>query len=129
MRQRLRALDRTSNFRESCIIGWFSMMIRSDGTVGPCCMLQHKQLGNIFRQPVAEIWQGPAYQQFRAELSGIIAGGEEWQPGARDLTVEHLCAIKGTNLCPIKSHYYIEDTTFVQGLERAFNELRAPASM
>ncbi|HET7711108.1 MAG TPA: radical SAM protein [Thermoanaerobaculia bacterium] len=120
VKQRARALAETKEFDESCVIGWISMIIRSDGSVGPCCMLQDKKLGNIFQQPLSEIWYGSGYQQFRSELTRIIAQGPAWAAAAGDTTVESICAVKGTNLCPIKSYFFIEDTKFVRDLDRAF---------
>lgn len=38
------------------------------GNVLPCCFLQ-EVMGNVFRQPWEEIWNGPKYEQFRAETS------------------------------------------------------------
>ena len=74
IRRHVKADRAVEGFDESCVIGWYSMVIRSDGTIGPCCVLQGKPLGNIFKQSVDEIWNGEAYRDFRGELSRIMAG-------------------------------------------------------
>jgi MoaA/NifB/PqqE/SkfB family radical SAM enzyme len=112
-----RALE---GFDEACVIGWYSMVVRSDGTVAPCCILQGKPLGNIFQQSIDEIWHGEPYQRFRTELSRIIHDGQEWTARADDQTVESVCGSKGTDLCPMKSFYFNRDTRFVRALDAAF---------
>jgi radical SAM protein with 4Fe4S-binding SPASM domain len=51
---------------------WLSnvAVINSDGTVVPCCydLYSSHIMGNAFQQPLAEIWRGPAYRQFRRGL-------------------------------------------------------------
>jgi Predicted Fe-S oxidoreductases len=112
---------------EACIIGWYSMLVRSDGTVAPCCILQHKRLGNVFTQTLAEVWQSDAYRQFRTELTEIIHDGEQWTKKADSQTVEDVCAIKGTYLCPMKSFYFSDDTSFMPGLKTTFGDVKRSA--
>jgi MoaA/NifB/PqqE/SkfB family radical SAM enzyme len=114
---------------EACIIGWYSMLVRSDGSVGPCCILQQKKLGNIFRQPLREVWNSEAYQQFRRELTGIIRDGERWNAGATDQTVEGVCALKGDFLCPMKTFYFSQDRPFASVLTQTFGDLRTAARL
>jgi MoaA/NifB/PqqE/SkfB family radical SAM enzyme len=109
---------------EACMIGWYSMLVRSDGTVAPCCILQHKRLGNVFTQSVAEVWQSETYQRFRKELTDIIHDGEQWVANPDSQTVEGVCAVKGTYLCPMKSFYFNGDTPFIQGLQATFADLK-----
>ncbi|MFP5287627.1 MAG: radical SAM/SPASM domain-containing protein, partial [Thermoanaerobaculia bacterium] len=63
----------------SCLIGWHSMVIRTTGSVAPCCILQGKELGNVYRQSVREVWHGEAYARFRAELVRILRQGAAWR--------------------------------------------------
>jgi MoaA/NifB/PqqE/SkfB family radical SAM enzyme len=109
---------------EACMIGWYSMLVRSDGTVAPCCILQHKRLGNVFTQSVAEVWGSETYQRFRKELTEIIHDGEEWAASPDSQTVEGVCAVKGTYLCPMKSFYFSGDRSFIQGLQTTFADLK-----
>ena len=98
-----------------CTIGWHSMVIRTTGAVAPCCILQGKELGNVYRQSVREVWHGEAYQRFRAELSRILREREAWRPDPEsDRTVDGLCGTKGA--CPVATFYFAEDVPFVRGL-------------
>jgi len=119
-----RKMDTLAKVDEACIIGWYSMLVRSDGTVAPCCILQHKRLGNVFEQSVAEVWNSEAYQRFRAELTEIIQDGERWTTKADSQTVEDVCAIKGTYLCPMKTFYFSSDASFMPGLKTTFGDVR-----
>jgi MoaA/NifB/PqqE/SkfB family radical SAM enzyme len=101
-----------------CLIGWHSMVIRTTGAVAPCCILQGKELGNVYRQPVREVWHGEAYGRFRAELSRILRERRAWKhDAASDRTVDSLCGVQGA--CPIGTFYYQPDTPFL----RSFNGL------
>jgi len=101
-----------------CLIGWHSMVIRTTGVVAPFCILQGKELGNVYRQTVREVWHGEAYGRFRAELSRILRQRRAWTHDAeRDRTVDPLCGVQGA--CPIGTFYYEPDTPFL----RAFNGL------
>ncbi len=100
-----------------CLIGWHSMLVRSTGLVAPCCLIQGKELGNVYRQSVREVWYGEPYNRFRAELSRILLQRERWEHDAKtDETVTPLCGPRGG--CPIGSFYYYPDTPFL----RTFNE-------
>ncbi len=120
---RLRRASRASEGLESyCLIGWHSMVVRTTGAVAPCCILQGKELGNVYRQTVREVWHGEAYNRFRAELSRILREGPGWRhdEGA-DRTVDSLCGLK--DACPIGTFYYKPDVPFL----RSFNEKLAGA--
>jgi radical SAM protein with 4Fe4S-binding SPASM domain len=45
-------------------------IINSDGGVVPCCydLYSAHVMGNVFEQPLAEIWRGPKYRQFRKDV-------------------------------------------------------------
>ncbi len=91
------------------------MLIRTTGTVAPCCILQGKELGNVYRQSVRDVWHGEAYNQFRAELSRILRDGAAWEHDeAADKTVDGLCGCG----CPVGTFYYTPDTPFL----RSFND-------
>jgi MoaA/NifB/PqqE/SkfB family radical SAM enzyme len=57
---------------EYCYIGWYSMAVRGNGDVHPCCFLMTDTtippLGNVQRQSVGEIWHGAPYRRLRGEL-------------------------------------------------------------
>jgi radical SAM protein with 4Fe4S-binding SPASM domain len=60
-----------------CKWPWKGSYITADGFVTPCCENgsdPHKiNFGNVFETPYAEIWNSPAYQKFREELSNPAA--------------------------------------------------------
>jgi MoaA/NifB/PqqE/SkfB family radical SAM enzyme len=115
----------TAAFDASCIIGWHSLVIRSDGLVAPCCILPTKILGNIFKSSVEDIWYGEPYQNFRRELAAIISDPNGWTPRADHQTVVDLCGKRANGSCPMKSFYFIRDVPFVKQLERTFAEKQA----
>ena len=114
----LRRIEReTRGLDEPCIIGWHSMLIRVNGTVAPCCILQGAPLGNVYKNSIREIWMSPEYQRFRGELTRIIHARSEWQyDAASDRTVVAMCGGKGTEVCPIKSFYFKPDVEFLKRL-------------
>jgi radical SAM protein with 4Fe4S-binding SPASM domain len=60
-----------------CYIGWTNTRIRVNGDVVPCDTCNWV-MGNINRQPLRDIWNGPEYREFRRlgrRLGGIGAGG------------------------------------------------------
>jgi MoaA/NifB/PqqE/SkfB family radical SAM enzyme len=52
-----------------CTMPWSHAWISRNGTVRVCCVLT-RSMGNITRQPFADIWNGPAYRELRASLNG-----------------------------------------------------------
>lgn len=114
----LRRMDReTAGLDDPCLIGWHSLLIRVSGIVAPCCILQASPLGNIYKQSLKDVWYGPEYAQFRAELTRIIRERRTWQhDAASDRTVIAMCGRHGAESCPIKSFYYRPDVPFIQAL-------------
>jgi MoaA/NifB/PqqE/SkfB family radical SAM enzyme len=47
-----------------CYIGWFHARVKLDGTVLPCDPYE-KPMGNLKRNGIREIWEGPRYREFR----------------------------------------------------------------
>ena len=116
--RRKRAAQAGRGLDRSCLIGWHSMLVRTTGTVAPCCILQGKELGNVYRQTVREVWHGEAYGRFRAELSRIRRQSAAWRHDeAADQTVDSLCGSGGG--CPVGTFYYEPDVPFL----RSFNRL------
>jgi MoaA/NifB/PqqE/SkfB family radical SAM enzyme len=109
---------------DACIIGWYSMVVRSTGEVAPCCILQAKSAGNIFRQSLDDVWHSEAYDGFREELSSIVRGGAEWTPEGGERTVDVNCGKRGTHLCPMRSFYYLRDKQFIREVGSLFDEMR-----
>jgi MoaA/NifB/PqqE/SkfB family radical SAM enzyme len=107
----------TAGLDEPCIIGWHSMLIRTSGMVAPCCILQGAPLGNVYQQPLRDVWYGEGYARFRGELSRIMRQREGWEhDAAADQTVVAMCGGKGSEVCPIKSFYFKPDIGFMKDL-------------
>ena len=123
-RARRRAARATRGLDSYCTIGWHSMVVRTSGAVAPCCILQGKVLGNVYKQSVREVWHGEEYQAFRRELSRILREREAWrhEPGS-DRTVDSMCGVK--DACPVATFYFGSDVPFVRGLADALVPLRA----
>ena len=60
----------------ACHRPWYLTYITAHGDVLPCCFIPFVSasahpvhvLGNVFDQPIADIWNGPAYQDFRTRF-------------------------------------------------------------
>ncbi len=61
------------DFRNECFSRWLRADVLPDGTVSPCLGLD---VGNVRQKPLSEIWNGPAFRRFRAELArrGLFPG-------------------------------------------------------
>ncbi|MGK2857278.1 MAG: radical SAM/SPASM domain-containing protein [Thermoanaerobaculia bacterium] len=106
---RLSALD------EYCIIGWHSLVVRTNGNVGPCCILQGSPIGNIYTQSLRDVWHGDGFQRLRRELSAIMNAGDDWQHDPeRDSVVVPMCGARGAEICPIRSFYFRMDLPFME---------------
>lgn len=72
--------------------------IQYDGTVAPCCTLYGAQIavGNIFRQPLAEVWRGPAMEDMRA----MHARGEYYKHNVCR-TCAHNSVVKNIGPAPV----------------------------
>jgi MoaA/NifB/PqqE/SkfB family radical SAM enzyme len=114
-----------SGFEDSCIIGWYSMVVRSTGDAAPCCILQGKRTGNLFRESLHDVWHGDAYTAFRRELTAVVRGGAAWAPAGDESVVEAVCGKIGTELCSMKSFYYLRDVPFVRELDTLFANIRS----
>lgn len=85
----------------------------------PCCILQGSELGNIYRQPLSEIWNGETCRRLRMELTGIMRFGADWEADpATDSIVVPMCGLEGGDdeICPIRCLYFRTDVPFMQGL-------------
>jgi MoaA/NifB/PqqE/SkfB family radical SAM enzyme len=114
MRARYRRERHIGNFDDACIIGWYSMLVRSNGDVGPCCILQGKKIGNIMAKPLRDLWYGDGYQSFRGELNRIREARHAWTPNGTEKVVDSGCGLSGT--CPMRSYYYRSDARFASAV-------------
>jgi MoaA/NifB/PqqE/SkfB family radical SAM enzyme len=60
---------------QGCMRPWILMYITANGTALPCCIAPFAtsdyasiRLGNVFEQPLVEVWNGQRYQELRAAV-------------------------------------------------------------
>ncbi len=52
-----------------CPQGFYMMQVNPDGKVVPCCSMKYPAvLGDVMRENIRDIWQGPAFNGFRRKL-------------------------------------------------------------
>jgi hypothetical protein len=117
MRRIRRTEQQTRGSAAPCLIGWYSMVVRTSGEVGPCCILQGKPLGNVYRDSLQEVWNGEAYERFRRELKRIMREGDGWSASPDEQFVEGLCGGR-TAACPIANFYFRYDAKFMDAYQR-----------
>jgi MoaA/NifB/PqqE/SkfB family radical SAM enzyme len=120
-------IDRsTAGLTDSCIIGWYSLVVRTNGAVAPCCVIQNRDLGNVFTESVEQIWNGERYRSFRKELSRIMLRGSDWRfDPASDRTVVRMCGEDiADERCFVKSFYFKPDIPFMRQYDALVREAR-----
>ena len=61
----------------SCFWPWRAMVINWNGNVDPCCGKNYREsFGNVFEQPLREIWNSPAYIDARNWITGRLEKDE-----------------------------------------------------
>ncbi|HEY3203048.1 MAG TPA: radical SAM protein [Thermoanaerobaculia bacterium] len=113
---------------EFCLVGWYSMTLNANGDAVTCCILQdHKTavLGSIHRDGLSEIWTGPGYSRFRAELAEIMARRGKVDRFDHACSVEGVCARK--HACPNRSYYWADDGDFRRAFHRMVEAMPEPA--
>lgn len=57
--------------RRPCPMPWYSLVVNSSGQVLPCCVDTRSEmvLGDVHRQSIRDIWNGPAMQDLRRALA------------------------------------------------------------
>lgn len=114
MRANVRSAAASSEVDDACVIGWYSMVVRSTGDVAPCCILQHRRLGNVMHESLESVWRGEGFATLRQELSAIIRAADSWELNGEERVVDRGCALNGT--CPMRSYYYRRDMPFVDSM-------------
>lgn len=58
------------NRLKSCPMPWWNVYVDVDGTVRPCCAYPAStSMGNILRQPIRRIWNGPGFRELRRTVN------------------------------------------------------------
>ncbi len=120
-----RRARKASELHEFCLVGWYSMTINANGDAATCCILQDHTLGNVATTPLAEIWAGPRYSRFRAELREIMARRGRVDDLGHACSVADVCSGKGA--CPTRSYYWGDDLPFRSEFHRMVEGMTAPA--
>lgn len=117
-RRRMKRWHRTLQDLEAhpdpCILPWYSMTVRADGSVPVCCVLQSSGVADVQRQDLDEIWRGAAFGRIREQLRRILAEGAAWgHDPVRDPDIQPSCSPTATCApCPFRSYYYAQDHRF-----------------
>jgi MoaA/NifB/PqqE/SkfB family radical SAM enzyme len=101
---------------EPCLLPWYSMIVRADGTVPPCCVLQHRSVGSVAERRIEDLWHAPAMRGLRSRLRAA-AVGDVASDDRRDPS-DSVCAATGRAEfpCPFKATFYRHDLTFSRRL-------------
>ena len=119
-----RRARKASALHEFCLVGWYSMTVNANGDAATCCILQDHTLGNVATRSLAEIWGGPAYERFRAELREIMARRGRVGGLGHACSVAGVCSEKGA--CPTRSYYWGGDLEFRSEFHRLVEGMTAP---
>jgi len=78
-------------FRKGCGVPWLHTVIGYNGDVHPCCV-SSRILGNVYEKSFEEVWWGPEYRAFRAQLKSTHAPSECWSCRRAHWTGSHRLA-------------------------------------
>jgi len=127
MRRRSRVLAMLGAGDDPCIMPWFTLTVRADGSVPVCCVLQDAE-GDLFGdRGLEEIWNGERMSRLRREMQRVIADGPGWRfDVTRDREVRPMCSCTHprTGRCHIRSFYYCWDLPFFSSLRETASSLR-----
>jgi MoaA/NifB/PqqE/SkfB family radical SAM enzyme len=66
--------------RQFCFMPWYNATIAATGVVYPCCPfvgMPTKEMGNVLRNPISDIWAGRPFQVLRSMIRRImVLGGD-----------------------------------------------------
>jgi MoaA/NifB/PqqE/SkfB family radical SAM enzyme len=126
-RRRAAALERLGTHADACLIPWYAMVVKGNGAVPVCCVIQGNELGSIHESPLAAIWNGPAFQETRHQTRRIVAEGPDWQfNGQTDTRISPVCGVNKGRGCFMRTFYYWTDEAFVSRLDHTIARIRTP---
>jgi MoaA/NifB/PqqE/SkfB family radical SAM enzyme len=119
--RRLRNQDSSSGLHDSdiihstpCTIGWTFARILPDGNVNACLKAHRIPVGNILGQSFAEVWNGPAQEDFRRHTNVMRKDGPFFRQIGNDPNAECGC---------VKSCDDLGRNTFTYGRLRSMSGL------
>jgi MoaA/NifB/PqqE/SkfB family radical SAM enzyme len=118
-----------STFRDGdggCFFGWYTMTVRGNGDLYPCCMLMnpdYEPLGNASQGSILEHWQGKRFSRLRAEMRHVLLRrGKVFYRPSRFTALRKQCIEPGA--CWLKNNYFRGDEEFYRQLGQALDEAR-----
>lgn len=109
---------------EPCLLPWYSMIIRADGSVPSCCALQHRSVASVEERDLASIWRGSRMTALRHQLQAAALG----QPHEfiADHPADRICSAAegGDFQCPFKATFYRHDLRFSRRLAEVVEHAR-----
>lgn len=110
----------------ACFFGWYSTVIRGNGDLHPCCLMQLpdlKPVGNVRTGTFAEQWNGPAYTRMREEMREVfLTRGQIAYNRASFKVLEPYCVEPFK--CYLKNLYFRADDQFYRELGEALEPVR-----
>ncbi|HVT03339.1 MAG TPA: radical SAM/SPASM domain-containing protein [Thermoanaerobaculia bacterium] len=109
-----------------CFFGWYSMTIRGNGDLYPCCLLMnpdYEPLGNLSEGRVEDHWKG-AFGRVRRDMREVMLGkGRVFYRPNRFKTLRKQCI--EPYACWLKNMYFRGDEEFYKDLGVALDAARA----
>lgn len=104
-----------------CAIPWFSLEIRPNGDITPCCMTKGVVLGNIKNTTLDQAFHGPKMKKLRSDLSSgerPVACSDCWKVEDKNLT-----SIRIHNIKLLKKDFLLNyiDNPHISKLDIKFN--------
>jgi MoaA/NifB/PqqE/SkfB family radical SAM enzyme len=104
---------------DPCIRAWYSLTVKTDGTVPVCCARQDVILADLKTSSLEEVWYGPRLEALRRGMRRAIVQGASWTAaGEEDAGVAPRCSAvsSGIERCPFRSFYFRHDARFFRSL-------------
>lgn len=112
---------------EPCLLPWYSMIIRADGSVPPCCALQHASVATLETHPLESIWRGAEMAALRRQLRAAALG--QRPEHADGHPADQICSLAGGAgfQCPFRATFYRHDLRFSRRLAETVERVRSHA--
>jgi len=124
-KRRTAAIDRMGTHADACLMPWYAMVVKGNGAVPVCCVIQQNELSSIHGRSLAEVWHGEPFRESRDQIRRIAAEGARWQYDEQsDTRVSQVCGVNGGKGCFMRTFYYWTDAAFVSRLDRTITRIR-----
>ncbi len=119
MRRMMEARRLLAGNVDPCIRPWYSMTVRTDGTVPVCCVRQGQIFADLTSTALADVWYGSGFNALRQGMRRAIVQGASWSnDAATGSGVAKRCSAASTGIerCSFRSFYFRHDLHFFQRL-------------